>query len=55
MNKKKYVMVMLVTLSILFCTSFVFAEGRIKLATTTSTENSGLLYELLPLLKSSSI
>lgn len=46
--KKKSVMVMLAALCILSFAFSVSAEERIKLATTTSTENSGLLYELLP-------
>ena len=46
--KKKYVLVMLAALCILSFAFSVSAKERIKLATTTSTENSGLLYELLP-------
>ncbi len=48
MNKKKYVIVMVLALCILSFASFVSARERLKLSTTTSTENSGLLYELLP-------
>ena len=48
MNMKKYLIVMLTALCILTLPPFVPAEERIILATTTSTENSGLLYELLP-------
>jgi len=33
---------------LLLSTPLLAAEGRLKLSTTTSTENSGLLYELLP-------
>lgn len=33
---------------LLFSTPLLSAETRLKLSTTTSTENSGLLYELLP-------
>ena len=44
----KYVMVILAALCILSFACSVSAEERIKLATTTSTENSGLLYDLLP-------
>jgi len=33
---------------LLFSTPVLSAETRLKLSTTTSTENSGLLYELLP-------
>jgi tungstate transport system substrate-binding protein len=40
---------MLIFLCILLLSAPLFAaEGRLKLSTTTSTENSGLLYELLP-------
>ena len=46
--KKKYVIVVLAALCILSFAFSVSAKERIKLATTTSTENSGLLYELLP-------
>jgi len=48
MKKKKYVIAMVLALCILSCASFVSARERLKLSTTTSTENSGLLYELLP-------
>ena len=33
---------------LLFSAPLFAAEERLKLSTTTSTENSGLLYELLP-------
>jgi len=40
---------MLIFLCILLLSAPLFAaEGRLKLSTTTSTENSGLLYDLLP-------
>jgi tungstate transport system substrate-binding protein len=40
--------ILIVVLLLLFSTPALWAEERLKLSTTTSTENSGLLYVLLP-------
>jgi tungstate transport system substrate-binding protein len=39
---------LLISLLLLLCSTPLLAGERLKLSTTTSTENSGLLYELLP-------
>ncbi|MBD3184592.1 tungsten ABC transporter substrate-binding protein [Candidatus Poribacteria bacterium] len=43
--KKLVFLILVLTLT---TSSFAFAETRLKMATTTSTDNSGLLMELLP-------
>jgi tungstate transport system substrate-binding protein len=48
MKLKRYFELTLVTLFVLLSFSFVLAGERLRLSTTTSTENSGLLYALLP-------
>lgn len=48
MKSKRCLGLALVALFVLSSSSFVLAEERLKLSTTTSTENSGLLYVLLP-------
>jgi tungstate transport system substrate-binding protein len=49
MKVKKMGRGLLISLLLLLCsTPLLAAEGRLKLSTTTSTENSGLLYVLLP-------
>ena len=48
MKPKRYLGLALVALFVLSFFSFAMAEERLKLSTTTSTENSGLLYVLLP-------
>jgi len=48
MKVKNYLILTLVSLLVLSSFSFALAGGRLKLSTTTSTENSGLLYALLP-------
>lgn len=48
MEFRKYLGLVLVAFFLLSSFSLVFAEERLKLSTTTSTENSGLLYSLLP-------
>ena len=45
---KNYLVLTLVSLFVLSSFSSALAGGRLKLSTTTSTENSGLLYVLLP-------
>ena len=45
---KNYLVLTLVSLLVLSSFSFALAGERLKLSTTTSTENSGLLYALLP-------
>jgi tungstate transport system substrate-binding protein len=48
MKPKSYLQLTLVTLFVLLFFSFASAEGRLRLSTTTSTQNSGLLDVLLP-------
>jgi tungstate transport system substrate-binding protein len=48
MKVKKTVRGILVFLLLLLCSTPLLAGERLRLSTTTSTENSGLLYELLP-------
>jgi tungstate transport system substrate-binding protein len=48
MKPKRCLGLALVALFVLSSFSFAMAEERLKLSTTTSTENSGLLYVLLP-------
>jgi len=48
MKPKRCLGLALVALFVLSSFSFALAEERLKLSTTTSTENSGLLYVLLP-------
>jgi len=48
MKVKNYLVLTLVSLLVLSSFSFALAGERLKLSTTTSTENSGLLYALLP-------
>jgi len=48
MKVKNYLILTLVSLLVLSSFSFALAGERLKLSTTTSTENSGLLYVLLP-------
>ena len=48
MTIKKMGRGVLVFLLLLLCSTPLLAGERLKLSTTTSTENSGLLYELLP-------
>ena len=48
MKVKNYLVLTLVSLLVLSSFSFALAGQRLKLSTTTSTENSGLLYVLLP-------
>jgi len=48
MKPKSYLELTLVTLFVLLSFSFASAEGRLRLSTTTSTQNSGLLDVLLP-------
>ena len=48
MKVKNYLVLTLVSLVVLSSFSFALAGERLKLSTTTSTENSGLLYALLP-------
>ena len=48
MKPKCYLELTLVTLFVLLSFSFASAEGRLRLSTTTSTQNSGLLDVLLP-------
>ena len=48
MRKFSFVFILAILTSMFFCFSLALAGERIKLSTTTSTENSGLLYDLLP-------
>lgn len=48
MKVKKIGRGLLIFLLLLLCSTPLWAGERLKLSTTTSTENSGLLYELLP-------
>jgi tungstate transport system substrate-binding protein len=48
MRVKKIGRGLLIFLLLLMCSTPLWAGERLKLSTTTSTENSGLLYELLP-------
>jgi tungstate transport system substrate-binding protein len=48
MKVKKIGRGLLIFLLLLMCSTPLWAGERLKLSTTTSTENSGLLYELLP-------
>jgi tungstate transport system substrate-binding protein len=48
MKVKKMGRGILIFLLLLLCSTPLLAGERLKLSTTTSTENSGLLYELLP-------
>jgi len=48
MKLKKYIVATLAVLFVLSSLPLALARERLKLSTTTSTENSGLLYELLP-------
>jgi tungstate transport system substrate-binding protein len=48
MKAEKIVKGVLIFLLVLFSSNPLWAAERLKLSTTTSTENSGLLYELLP-------
>jgi tungstate transport system substrate-binding protein len=48
MSIKKMGRGILISLLLLLCSAPLLAGERLRLSTTTSTENSGLLYELLP-------
>jgi tungstate transport system substrate-binding protein len=48
MEVKKIGRGILICILLLLCSTSLWAGERLKLSTTTSTENSGLLYELLP-------
>ena len=48
MKSKRFMILSFAILFVVLSFSGVFAEERLRLSTTTSTENSGLLYALLP-------
>ena len=47
-RRSKQIFTAVLICTIIFCTGRLFAEERLKMATTTSTDNSGLLDVILP-------